>query len=305
MRYPLILLWVLYSVTGQAGDSVGLLSLVSGDVQILRQGQAAPVAARTADVLAAGDRVLTGGNSEAGFLFCPEARAGKILAEAEVEFAGASLQVRKGKLGEERKVPSCRLPANLALAASSQLQSGMLRLRGSNLSLLSPSHTTTATLQPRFRWGAVENATVYEVKLMDREEQILWRQSVSGTELQYPAEAYALAWGQKYWWRVAARDGEETVTEAGSYFQVLPSEKADQVRVTESGLRQMMQENPGDNSPLFLLAFLYEENEMLDEAARLYAELSQRIGPQPWLQARLNDLMNKLGWDKVEAAATQ
>jgi len=303
MKYRITLVLLCACAVSQAQTPVGLLSMVSGSVQILRAGQKAPVAARTADLLAAGDRVLTGRNSEASFLFCPESRAGKIPANAEVQFDAGAIQVRKGKLAEERKVPSCRLPANLSLAGASQLQSGMMRLRGSNLLLRSPSHTSVATLHPRFRWGPVDNAKAYDIKLMDREERILWRQSVSATEVQYPGDAHALAWGQKYWWRVTAGDGQDVLTEAGTFFQVLPQEAAERVRSAEGNLRRMMEGNPADNGPRFLLAFLYEDHEMLDEAARVYGELADRMGKQDWVQGRLNELMNKLGWDRLDSGS--
>jgi cytochrome c-type biogenesis protein CcmH/NrfG len=88
----------------------------------------------------------------------------------------------------------------------------------------------------------------------------------------------------------------------GSYFQVLPKDQADQVRSSEEGLRALIQANPADNSPMFLLAFLYEDNGMLDEAARIYGELAKKIGPQDWVQTQLTGLMNKLGWSKPEYA---
>ena len=285
----------------QAAAPVGILSTVSGNVQIVRSGQKSPVPARTADLIVAGDRVLTGKNSEAAFLFCPESRTAKILANADVQFEATSVKVRKGKLGNERKVPSCRLPANLTLAEASQMQSAVLRLRALNLLLRSPSRTNIATLQPRFRWGPVDNANTYEVKLMDREERILWRQRVSSTEVQYPADAQELAWGEKYWWRVTARKGEEPLTEAGSYFRVLLREEAERVRTTESNLRRALKGSPADNGPRFLLAFLYEENGMLDEAAWTYSELTDRMEPQEWVRSRLTELMNKLGWDQPES----
>lgn len=301
MIYRAVLVMLCLSVAARASTAVGLLSMVSGSVQIVRAGQKTAVPARTADLIGAGDRIVTGRNSEASFLFCPESRAAKIPANSEVQFEANTLQVRKGKLAEERKVPSCRLPANLVLASASQLQSGMMRMRGSNLVLRSPSHTNIATQHPRFRWGPVDNAKAYDVKVMDREERILWRQTLSSTEVQYPSDAHALAWGQKYWWRVTARDGEDVLTEAGTYFQLLASDQAERVRSTESNLRRMMEESPADNGPRFLLAFLYEDNGMLDEAARIYGELADRMGRQEWVQGRLNELMNKLGWDRLES----
>ncbi|HEY7678867.1 MAG TPA: hypothetical protein VIC04_00005 [Terriglobia bacterium] len=305
MMIRLLLVSLSLAALARAAEPVGLLSMVSGEVRILRASESAPVVARTADLIAAGDRVLTGRNSEAAFLFCPESRAAKMAAETEVRFEAATFAVRKGKLAEERKVPTCRLPSNLALTASSKLQSGMTRLRGSDLVLRSPARTNIADLNPRFRWEPVDGATTYELKLLDREERILWRQSLSSTESPYPGDALALVWGQKYWWRVTAREDRETISEVGSYFQVLPSEQAERVRAEETALRQLRAANPADNGPLFLLAFLYEENGMLDAAARLYGELSQRMGPQDWVQARLNDLMSRLGWDRLDSTPTR
>ena len=40
---------------------------------------------------------------------------------------------------------------------------------------------------------------------------------------------------------------------------------------------------------------------MLDAAARVYSKLNQRMGQQDWVQGRLNELMGKLGWDKLES----
>ncbi|MBI3934181.1 MAG: hypothetical protein HY316_05785 [Acidobacteria bacterium] len=286
-----------------AAEPVGLLSMVSGEVQLIRAGESAPSAARTADLIGAGDRVLTGANSEATFLFCPESRAAKMMAQSEVQFDTASLAVKKGKLAEERKVPTCRLPASLVLAAASKLQAGNMRLRPGDRPMLlrSPANTLVTSLTPRFRWDPVENAAGYEIKLQDREERILWKSDVSGTEISYPSTASPLAWGQKYRWRVTAKSGEDAVDEAGSSFQVMPNDQAEKVRAAAAELDQQRTANPGDIGPLFLLAFLYEDNGMLDEAVRLYGELAQRMGPQDWVQNRMNDLMGKLGWDRLES----
>jgi len=299
--------WLLFCVAPilKAAEPVGLLSMVTGEVQIVRAGESAPVAARTADLIGAGDRVLTGTGAEATFLFCPESRAAKMTAQSEVQFDAAAIAVKKGRLAEERKVPTCRLPASLVLAAASKMKSGNLRLRGSGMVLRSPANTLVTTLTPGFRWDAVENAAGYEIKLQDREERILWNAKVSGTEVSYPATASALAWGQKYRWRVTAQSGAEALDEAGSSFQVMPSDQAEKVRAAAAELEKQRTANPTDNGPLFLLAFLYEDSGMLDEAVRVYDDLARRMGPQDWVQSRMNDLMGKLGWDRLESGAPQ
>lgn len=283
-----------------AGQTVGLLSMVSGSVQIHRAGSRAPVPARTADLIGAGDRVITSHNSSATFLFCPASSAGTITAQSEVQFETAGIQVRKGKLSGERKVASCRLPSALGLTEASQQTSGIARFRnGHKLVLRTPIRSRLASQRPWFRWDAVKDATAYDVTLMDREERVLWRKGLNATEVEYPADAPALQWGQNYRWRVSARSGGEVFIEAGSHFELMPREQAERVRASQTELLRIIKDNPADDGPRFLLAFLYEENGMLDEAARLYEELTDRMGPQPWVQSRLAEISTKLGWEDV------
>jgi hypothetical protein len=298
MARAMILLPLLLLASNAEAQTVGLLSMVSGDVKIVRSGQSA--AARTADLITAGDRVITGSGAEATFLFCPESRAAKLTAGGEVEFTATALTVRKGNLDQERKVPTCRLPTTLALSAASKLQAGNLKLRGEGLVLRSPAYSSVPSLQPRFRWDAVQDATGYELTVLDREENILWRQNLAQTEAPYPATGRELRWGQRYRWQVRALQGSETLDAASSNFQLLADEQASQVRISEASLLQLRQASPSDNGPLFLLAFLYEENGMFDQAARIYGELAQRMGEQEWVQVRLRDLMVRLRWDSLD-----
>ena len=297
------ILWITICMAplARAAEPVGLLSRVSGDVQIVRAGATAPVAARTADLIGPGDRVLTGANAEATFLYCPESRAAKMTAQSEVQFDPTALAVKKGKLAEERKVPTCRLPASLVLSAASTMRAGQMRMRGSGMVLRTPSNTAVASLRPRFRWDAVENASKYEIKVTDREEHILWKMEVSSTDVEYPADATPLGWGQKYRWHATAQGNGESLDEAGSTFQVMPADQAERVNAAAADLEKLRAANPSDNGPVFLLAFLYEDNGMLDQAVRLYGDLAKNMGPQDWVQGRLNDLMGKLGWDKLDA----
>ena len=297
-----VIVMLSFCSVGYSTDLAGVLSSVSGSVKIVRAGETAPQGARTADLIFVGDRVLTGPQSAAAFVFCPGLRSARILDAAEVQFNADTLQIRKGKLSDDRSIPSCHLPSNLSLTPSSQLQSGLLRLRGSDLTLLAPSRTNIAGLQPLFRWDPVEGADTYVVKLMDREERVIWSQTANSIRVEYPSSAPMLRWDQKYWWRVTARKGAETLTEAGTFFQILPKESADRVRSADERLQAATRDNQADVNVLILRAFLYEENGMLDEAARLYSNITLRIGSENWVQSRLVEAMNKLGWNKLEQA---
>lgn len=176
-----------------------------------------------------------------------------------------------------------------------------------------PANTSVATLRPSFRWTPVEGAVSYEFRLMGREENVLWSTTLARPELAYPATsagatravrrpaakpgstvpAYALAWGQRYWWRVVARDrDEEDIAEAGSYFDILPEEQARSFDQSAVPLRRALITRPGDSGRMLALAFLYEENGLLDQAALIYG----RLKSPEWTQARLAELAVKLGW---------
>ena len=303
MRFRSLVAVVFLAVplAAQSPAPVGLLSSVKGTVQILRSGEKTPATARLADLIGPGDRVLTTAGSEAGFLFCPGSVSARLAGAGEVSFTATALQVRRGKLSDERKVAGCRLPATLALSGASQQQVGLVRTRSSGgVVLRTPSRTFISDMRPRFHWLPVDGAKSYEVSVTDREERVLYKTTINGTQAEYPPDAPALTLGQKYWWRVSAKDSNDVLAEAGTFFQTLPQTQYAEFQAAETDLRKQIAASPNDNGPRFLLAFLYEENGLLEDAARAYNDLTQRLGPNDWLNFRMISVLNRLGWDKVE-----
>ncbi len=296
-----VVLFLAVPLCAQGPAPVGLLSSVKGTVQLLRSGQKAPAAARLADLIGPGDRVIAAAGGEAVFLFCPASVSARLPGPGEVSFTDSAMQVRRGKLAEERKVAGCRLPATLALSGATQQQVGLVRTRaGGGVVQHSPSHTFISDVRPRFRWLAVDGAKSYEVRVTDREERVLYKTTVTGTDVEYPTDAPPLERGQKYWWRVSAKDSNEVLAEAGTFFQILPDGQYREFQAAESDLRKQIDAAPNDNGPRFLLAFLYEENGLLEQAARSYDDLTKRLGPNDWLNYRMVSVLNRLGWEKVE-----
>jgi hypothetical protein len=289
----------------QMAAQVGLLSKISGKVEIRRPGEDAMVTAKLADFIEAGSRVRTGARSETVFLFCPERRSARILQNSEVEFQAGKFTVLKGTIRDERDLPTCRLPEGLVLTSASRLQSGMLRMRGFELALISPSHTSVSSLQPVFRWSPLDDASQYELQLMDQDRNVLWSHKGPATQAKFPADGPALSWGEKYWWRVKALNDTGTVGESDSDFQVLTMQQAEAVRDSGSALRRSIGENPKDAGPLMLLAFLYEEYGMLDQAVPLLEELAQEPEAQEWVGVHLKELMGRLGWQSVDPKLRQ
>jgi hypothetical protein len=304
MKYRIVFVSVLAALPamGLADDApVGLISLVKGPVQIQRAGQKTPVSAKMADLVGPGDRLITGAGGEAVFLYCPDARSARLSPAGEVTFSTSALQVNKGKLADDHKIAGCRLPTTLALSSASQQQVGLVKTRGAEIRLRTPVEGVfISEPRPKFSWEPVRDAMRYDVRLQNREEQVLYKTTVTGTDFQYPADGPALEPGQKYWWRVSAIGKDGQMDGAGNFFQTLPAEQAREFKAAEADLKKQAAANPQDTGPRILLAFLYEENGMYDAAARSYNALSNQMSDNTWIKARLYTMLEKLHWDKVE-----
>ena len=300
-----LIFFATFAMAASDDQPIGLISMVKGSVQIQHAGSKSPVQAKMADLVGPGDHLITGAGGEAIFLYCPDSRSARLPASGEVTFTNAALQVNKGKLADERKIAGCRLPSTLALSASSQQQVGLMKTRGLELSLHSPSQgVMIATPQPDFRWTPVKDAVKYEVTVRDREENTLYKATVTGTEVAYPASAPKLQPGQKYWWRVTAIGTEDKLVDAGDFFRTMPEDKAREFKASEADLKKQIAASPQDNGPRILLAFLYEDNGMYDAAACTYDALDRQAAGNPtWIKSQLNTMLNKLGWDKADCGS--
>ena len=287
------------SVAMFADDApVGLVSIVKGPVQIQHAGQKTSVPAKMADLVAVGDRLITGAGGEVAFLYCPESRAAHLTPDGEVIFTANALEVAKGKLTDDHRIAGCRLPSSLSLSAASQQQVGMGKSRAVEWTLRGPIEgVSVADVRPRFWWEPEKQAVGYEVRVLDRTEQVVFRGVVGAPELNYPEDAPALEPGQKYWWQVAALGKDGPTDLKGSFFQTLPAEQAVQFHTLETDLKKQAAANPKDTGPRILMAFLYEENGMYDQAAIAYDKLSKDVKDNAWIKLRLAAMLGRLHWD--------
>lgn len=302
MKSMIMLVLVLGIATvGYAADEapVGLLTSVKGAVQILRAGQKTPVPAKMADLIGPNDHVITGAGGEANLLSCSDSRSVRLQPLGEVILTTIAMVLNKGKLADDHKIAGCHLPSTLALSAASQQQAGMTKLRGGEVKLRTPVEGVfVSEARPKFTWEPVKDATKYEVRVQDRDEKLLYKTTVSGTEFTYPANGPLLEPGQKYWWRLIAFGKDDATTVAGTYFQTLPSSQAKTFKDAEADLKKQVATNPKDTGPRILLAFLYEENGMYDAAAHTYDQLSKQLADNNWIKSRLFAMHEKLRWDE-------
>ncbi len=108
-------------------EPVGLV-LLAGTSKVLRAGTETPLAARTGDILFAGD-ALRSDTSSATFLYCPAKTSQTLDPGGEVSFGSSQLKV-KGKLSGSKPVNGCFLPQVVRVAVASQQHYGVSMTRG-------------------------------------------------------------------------------------------------------------------------------------------------------------------------------
>jgi hypothetical protein len=107
---------------------VGLLML-AGDARVLRGGTETPLAAKTGDIMFAGDALLAGANS-ANFLSCPDKSSFLLAAGARAEFTETGVKAGNMALSGQKPVASCFLPQIVRVTTSSQQHYGVSMTRG-------------------------------------------------------------------------------------------------------------------------------------------------------------------------------
>ena len=122
---------------------VGLVLNAAGS-KLLRADTETPLAARSGDLLFAGDGLKTESGS-ASFLFCPAKEIDTLSASGEVRFDTKQPKVRAGKISEQ-PARACTLPQTLRVAVASQQHYGVSMTRGINKPEVPPT--------PRDKLGA-------------------------------------------------------------------------------------------------------------------------------------------------------
>jgi len=110
-------------------EPVGLI-LNAGGSKLLRADTETPLAARSGDLLFAGDGLKTEAGA-ASFLFCPAKAIDTLSAAGEVRFDPKQPKVKSGKISEQ-PARACTLPQTLRVAVASQQHYGVSMTRGIN-----------------------------------------------------------------------------------------------------------------------------------------------------------------------------
>jgi hypothetical protein len=246
---------------------IGMILQTQGETQI-RHRTGAPVAARIADSLYPGDRVITA-FGRTTVLSCPTAETLTLKEDTEVELNSSDTKTLRGQITSRVKVDICPI-MHTALGSESLERVGGLRARG-NPPMAIYIGGIVSTGRPTFEWAPVSGAQKFRVTLRDANGSSIWEETAATTSLAYP-EAKPLAPG-KYQWQVQAEASGKTVAEQSVNFEVKPTtlalsklpplmrasalEDAGYFAEAAAEFRQLRKENPNDSRFTRHLVWLY------------------------------------------------
>jgi class 3 adenylate cyclase len=113
---------------GKKEEPVGLV-LQPGGAKLIRAGVETPLAARSGDILFAGDAIKTE-SAAASFLYCPSKSSQSLGPSGDALFGPSQVKIRAGKLADAKPVSACFLPQVIRVAVASQQHYGVSMTRG-------------------------------------------------------------------------------------------------------------------------------------------------------------------------------
>lgn len=149
---------------------------------------------------------------------------------------------------------------------------------------LSPVLTAVRSLRPTLRWKPVPEAQEYKVRVVDKDDKIVWEGS-AGTETSLTLPAGVLRRGQVYLWQVEAVAGEQSFLSPAVGFWVL----------SEKGLREVRQAEQKVKGSALALASLYTRYGLYEEALAQLNDLAQMNPTSPLVQGLLHTLRRQVG----------
>ncbi len=247
---------------GQDGARpVGMVLMPLGDVTVTRGSARQP--AQLADLLFAGDQIVTGANSSVMFSFCPANEKLSIAAGSAITLEAATARQTRGAAATRAAGARCALP-QVALGKRDIEHIGTMAARGAPPIAIYIGGVVSSG-RPLFTWRPVPNATDYTVTVRNTANRVLWnwQQAGEAREVRMPATENELPPGV-YNWEVTARAATRIVGQQRAAFTVKPD-------------AQLASMQPQDLASRIEYAVELENAGYLAEAAGVYRQLRTEV----------------------------
>jgi hypothetical protein len=286
-------------------EPLAIVAAVEGRVEVTPARGGPPARAAFGRALERGDRLVVPPRGAATVLF----NDGNV-----VELAEKSTLTIGGRDGKPRSGSAPGIPgevyANVTrFVTGGSRETGLVALsalRGGTDTtplLLEPRRTALIETRPVFRWRAVAGAQRYHVAVSGEQGE-LWAREVTGTELEYPADAPPLTVGGDFLWEVRALGEQEELRREESYVHVLAPEDAAAV---QGSLTRIDKSTGGPATPaaLFLSGSYLSSRGLYGEAAACFEHLIRLSPDSPTPHEAMGDVYRAVGLMDLAAAEYQ
>ena len=242
-------------VQAQSGPPLGMVLGANGTVEIERDG--VRDGGRLADLLYAGDRVITG-TGDISFVFCPTESRISLAPNSSLELTETGITSLDGPEPTSMPVP-CVLP-QVSLGAESMERVGALRGRGYPAIELYLGGQISQPY-PSFNWGALEGVDSYHVSLTTEDGAFVWETDTSDNAAEYPESMPELENGQIYRWEVTGRSGDDILGQQAANLTVVDDASFEEAGFEDTLVRAVALENAGYYSEAAAVYRQFRESE--------------------------------------------
>lgn len=272
-------------------EPAAVVTQVSGEVFLRREGAPKKVKVELASFLLAGDRLDLSPGANLTLAYFQGCRQDILKGKGSVKVLADKTQDAGKTLVSSTPLKKCGSPPKVTITDESSIAKGVVTLRGGAVARLSPSETKVAGVNPLFSWQTARSVLPqrFTVALYDKSLRKLWqaRTEYPALELRYPQEAPPLQPGEMYRW---------SVNESVAYFAVAAPEETGTLEEKRKAYEPAAGAPEADLTYLLFSALLYEEAGFNLEAARYYQRVLQLAPSSRQIHLRLAEIYARMGW---------
>jgi len=280
---------------GHANAPLAVLLSCQGDVVVHRAGEI--IKGTFGFQLSDGDEIETKGDGSAEILWengnlaqlGPGSRMP--IGSSKKPAAAAEQSASLGDQGFQTVQNFIKLKDSEGTSSVGRLRSGD---KSPELRAESPAKTAIQNGNPTFRWSATEPITDLKLTVYN-EEGVYWETEVSGTNMEYPADAPALVSGVSYSWVVETADPLQfpPLRSATAFFEVI---SPDQSKSLSAALAEIERDKMPSESAFYLVrASLYYKYGLMNDAIDETRQAVSTDADNPTLQSILAHLYAQVG----------
>jgi hypothetical protein len=232
--FGLCLIGLLLTIQTVGAEPVAIVTDLQGTAKIEQSGESSQIS--ILDNLEADAKVVIGDNNALTVVYYDSGIEYTYSGPASFVVGVGQPEAITGNAGQSKELKALE-NTGLKPADSNVVQAAtVFRNIGSDagsIELISPVNTKMMETSPIFKWVSLEQKTSYDFVLITSRGQTVFQESVTGNEIQLPADV-ELRNGRKYNWELSATSGGKPFRASAS-FQV----------GTQSDIRTLTENKPG------------------------------------------------------------